>query len=174
MRRNCRADAASPRHRYRESRVCGSEGDAIQPAARRGRHERELYPAEQSGSRSSARLPACRGSDGQSWNAHIPQTERGGPSALTQHEARKAEPLDGLPARAVAVRPLRPMLASSGTQLPKGAGWSYEVKWDGYRTFALKDKSRVQLPLQIQRRHRACIRPIAREVGRAARRVLAA
>jgi len=37
------------------------------------------------------------------------------------------------------------MLASSATHLPKGAGWSYEVKFDGYRTLALKDVSRVKL-----------------------------
>jgi bifunctional non-homologous end joining protein LigD len=37
------------------------------------------------------------------------------------------------------------MLASSAAQLPRGAGWSYEVKWDGYRTLALKDGSRVKL-----------------------------
>jgi bifunctional non-homologous end joining protein LigD len=37
------------------------------------------------------------------------------------------------------------MLASSATQLPTGAGWSYEVKFDGYRTLTLKDGSRVKL-----------------------------
>jgi ATP dependent DNA ligase domain len=45
----------------------------------------------------------------------------------------------------VAVPTLRPMLASSAAHLPKGPGWSYEVKWDGYRTLALKDCSRVKL-----------------------------
>ena len=34
---------------------------------------------------------------------------------------------------------LRPMLARSADQLPIGKEWSYEVKWDGYRTLALKD-----------------------------------
>jgi bifunctional non-homologous end joining protein LigD len=37
------------------------------------------------------------------------------------------------------------MLASLAAQLPKGLGWSYEVKWDGYRTLALKEGSRVKL-----------------------------
>jgi len=37
------------------------------------------------------------------------------------------------------------MLASSAATLPEGDQWSYEVKWDGYRTLALKDGSRVQL-----------------------------
>jgi hypothetical protein len=36
------------------------------------------------------------------------------------------------------------MLASSASELPKGAGWSYEVKWDGYRTLASKDGERVK------------------------------
>jgi len=37
------------------------------------------------------------------------------------------------------------MLASSAATLPEGDQWSYEVKWDGYRTLALKDGSRVKL-----------------------------
>jgi bifunctional non-homologous end joining protein LigD len=45
----------------------------------------------------------------------------------------------------VRVQPLRPMLASSAAQLPEGPQWSYEVKFDGYRTLALKDGARVKL-----------------------------
>jgi ATP-dependent DNA ligase len=45
----------------------------------------------------------------------------------------------------VPVPTLRPMLASAAAQLPKGPAWSYEVKFDGYRTLALKDGSRVRL-----------------------------
>jgi DNA ligase D-like protein (predicted ligase) len=44
--------------------------------------------------------------------------------------------------------PLRvpePMMASLATHLPTGAGWSYEVKWDGYRTLAAKEGPRVTL-----------------------------
>jgi bifunctional non-homologous end joining protein LigD len=37
------------------------------------------------------------------------------------------------------------MLATSAPQLPKGDQWSYEVKWDGYRTLAVKDGARVTL-----------------------------
>jgi ATP-dependent DNA ligase len=37
------------------------------------------------------------------------------------------------------------MLATPASQLPVGDQWSYEVKWDGYRTLALKDGSRVTL-----------------------------
>ena len=37
------------------------------------------------------------------------------------------------------------MLANSAAQLPEGDPWSYEVKWDGYRTLAVKDGARVTL-----------------------------
>ena len=38
-----------------------------------------------------------------------------------------------------------PMLAKSASTLPAGDAWSYEVKWDGYRTLALKEGDRVRL-----------------------------
>ncbi len=37
------------------------------------------------------------------------------------------------------------MLATSAGRLPEGEHWSYEVKWDGYRTLAVKDGARVTL-----------------------------
>ena len=37
------------------------------------------------------------------------------------------------------------MLATLVPVLPTGAGWSYEVKWDGYRCLAEKDGQRVRL-----------------------------
>jgi bifunctional non-homologous end joining protein LigD len=37
------------------------------------------------------------------------------------------------------------MMATPAPALPVGDGWSYEVKWDGYRTLALKDGPRVRL-----------------------------
>jgi bifunctional non-homologous end joining protein LigD len=37
------------------------------------------------------------------------------------------------------------MLASSAGALPVGDAWTYEVKWDGYRTLALKEGKRVRL-----------------------------
>jgi DNA ligase D-like protein (predicted ligase) len=38
-----------------------------------------------------------------------------------------------------------PMLATPAARLPSGPGWTYEVKWDGYRTLAVKQSSSVRL-----------------------------
>ena len=56
---------------------------------------------------------------------------------------RKGGRLSGRPSRQD-VR-LRPMLATSSTELPEGPQWTYEVKWDGYRALAMKDGSKVRL-----------------------------
>jgi bifunctional non-homologous end joining protein LigD len=37
------------------------------------------------------------------------------------------------------------MMATPAAALPVGDDWSYEVKWDGYRTLAVKDGPRVRL-----------------------------
>ena len=38
-----------------------------------------------------------------------------------------------------------PMLATAAARLPTGADWTYEVKWDGYRTLAVLDSGSVRL-----------------------------
>ena len=38
-----------------------------------------------------------------------------------------------------------PMLATPAARLPTGADWTYEVKWDGYRTLAALDAGSVRL-----------------------------
>ena len=43
----------------------------------------------------------------------------------------------------VNLKDIHPMLASSAAHLPEGEHWSYEVKWDGYRTLAVKQGTRV-------------------------------
>jgi ATP dependent DNA ligase domain len=45
----------------------------------------------------------------------------------------------------VNLKNVRPMLVSSAPTLPEGDQWSYEMKWDGYRTLAVKDGARVTL-----------------------------
>ena len=66
----------------------------------------------------------------------------------------------------VPVPTFRPMLASSATQLPKGAGWSYEVKRDGYRTLAIKDGPRIKLLSRNLRDATRRYPTVAREVAR--------
>jgi len=40
---------------------------------------------------------------------------------------------------------LSPMLATPARTLPEGSEWTYEVKWDGYRTLAVKEGTTVRL-----------------------------
>src|SRR5919199_1065706 len=41
--------------------------------------------------------------------------------------------------------PLLPQLAKSAKALPKGEGWVYEPKWDGFRSIAFVDGGKVHL-----------------------------
>ncbi|HVW24129.1 MAG TPA: ATP-dependent DNA ligase [Polyangiaceae bacterium] len=41
--------------------------------------------------------------------------------------------------------PLLPMLAKRVSELPSGDGWTYEPKWDGFRTIVFKDRDEVFL-----------------------------
>ena len=51
--------------------------------------------------------------------------------------------LDKLPQ--AEIRFVEPMLAKLTGSLPAGEQWQYEIKWDGYRTLALRDEKGVQL-----------------------------
>jgi ATP-dependent DNA ligase len=41
--------------------------------------------------------------------------------------------------------PILPQLARSAKELPEGAGWRYEPKWDGFRTIVFRDGDDVHL-----------------------------
>lgn len=41
--------------------------------------------------------------------------------------------------------PLEPMLAQAQEAIPRGEGWIYEPKWDGFRTLVFLDEGRVHL-----------------------------
>ncbi len=41
--------------------------------------------------------------------------------------------------------PLEPMLAEAQDEIPKGEGWVYEPKWDGFRTLVFKEGEKVHL-----------------------------
>jgi bifunctional non-homologous end joining protein LigD len=49
---------------------------------------------------------------------------------------RRSDHEDGDGAPAAAERRYRPMLATLAEDVPRGDGWSFEVKWDGYRALA--------------------------------------
>ncbi len=69
----------------------------------------------------------------------------------TWHSNRTSVPgvnLDGLPASDM--RFVEPMLAKPVSELPEGANWRYEVKWDGYRALAINDGRE---PLLLSRRN---------------------
>ena len=52
---------------------------------------------------------------------------------------------DPNPARTPAPVGLRPMLATIAETLPTGAGWAYEMKWDGVRALAVVERDAVRL-----------------------------
>jgi bifunctional non-homologous end joining protein LigD len=58
------------------------------------------------------------------------------------------------------------MFASAAAQLPQGPGWSYEVKWNGYRTLAIKDGARVKLLSRNLKDATRRYPSVAREVAR--------
>jgi bifunctional non-homologous end joining protein LigD len=64
------------------------------------------------------------------------------------------------------LRPVTPMIAVSATLLPTGDEWSYEVKWDGYRSLALKDGAGVRLLSRNSKNLTAQYPAIAAAVGK--------
>jgi ATP-dependent DNA ligase len=46
---------------------------------------------------------------------------------------------------------LSPMLAKLGTSLPRGEGWIYEPKWDGFRALVFRDGDSIEIRSRDQR-----------------------
>jgi bifunctional non-homologous end joining protein LigD len=64
----------------------------------------------------------------------------------TWHSNRTSVPgvdLDGLPPSEMKF--VEPMLAKPVAGLPEGSNWQYEIKWDGYRALAIKNKREAAL-----------------------------
>jgi bifunctional non-homologous end joining protein LigD len=57
------------------------------------------------------------------------------------------------------------MLATSAPELPRGPEWTYEVKWDGYRTLARKEGARVTLLSRNLKNATASYPAVARAVS---------
>ncbi len=57
------------------------------------------------------------------------------------------------------------MLATSADKLPVGKDWTYEVKWDGYRTMALKVGPRITLLSRNLKDATAQFKSVARSIG---------
>jgi bifunctional non-homologous end joining protein LigD len=64
------------------------------------------------------------------------------------------------------LRVVSPMVAVSATALPIGDGWSYEIKWDGYRALALKEGADVRLVSRNSKNLTAQYPAIAAAVGK--------
>ncbi|HEV3139288.1 MAG TPA: hypothetical protein VGY57_02165 [Vicinamibacterales bacterium] len=64
------------------------------------------------------------------------------------------------------LRPPKPMLATLAEKVPTGTGWAYEVKWDGYRTLAVKDGSRAALYSRNLKDFTRTYPPIAAAIAR--------
>src|SRR5437660_4295252 len=47
--------------------------------------------------------------------------------------------------------PVSPMLAKLSRELPKGDGWLYEPKWDGFRCIVFRDGDNVELGSRNER-----------------------
>ena len=65
-------------------------------------------------------------------------------------------------------RSLRPMLASSADEVPRGKGWAAELKWDGYRALALVTSEGTELRSRTGRD----LTPAYPELGDLRRRLL--
>src|SRR4051794_17228406 len=61
----------------------------------------------------------------------------------------------------------KPMLATLAEDVPRGAGWTFEVKWDGYRAIATVSHSNVALTSRNGNDLTARFEHVAREIAKA-------
>ena len=116
----------TPRSRGRSPRASTARARWTSTTPARTRWSRSGRTAA---SRSGCTAPACRGTwtlvpagmdrDERNWLL-IRRRDDDAPGAVTAVEALRYEP----------------MLATNADELPRGDGWLYEVKWDGYRAVA--------------------------------------
>jgi bifunctional non-homologous end joining protein LigD len=62
-----------------------------------------------------------------------------------------------------------PMLATLAEEVPRGAGWTFEVKWDGYRAIATVSGSETTLTSRNRNDLTARFEHVAREIAKAAK-----
>lgn len=83
----------------------------------------------------------------------IVRDKRGVPKAKVRHVAidwtKEIENVKGA-CKAAMPKVVKPMLASLGSGLTKGAEWLYEIKWDGYRALAYVEDGRARLVSRSQ------------------------
>ena len=73
---------------------------------------------------------------------------------------------DARPASRTATRYL-PMLATLAEDVPRGAGWEFEVKWDGYRAIATVSQSEAVLTSRRGNDLTARFEHVAKEIAKA-------
>ena len=62
-----------------------------------------------------------------------------------------------------------PMLATLAEEVPRGAGWTFEVKWDGYRAIATVSGSETTLTSRNRNDLTARFEHVAKEIAKAAK-----
>jgi bifunctional non-homologous end joining protein LigD len=92
--------------------------------------------------------------------AHLSGDEKNWLIIRKRDEARQAAP-------APAPASYRPMLATLAEDVPRGAGWEFEVKWDGYRAIATVSGSETVLASRRGNDLTARFEHVAKEIAKA-------
>jgi len=92
--------------------------------------------------------------------AHLSGDEKNWLIIRKRDEATQATPVPAAPS-------YRPMLATLAEDVPRGAGWEFEVKWDGYRAIATVSGSETVLTSRNGNDLTARFDQVAKEVAKA-------